>query len=126
MDLVVHEFNTSPDDKMLIFSKSKAFADGKTEMINIVSDRVKILWEKGENPANKHFLLFPQCFQFFSIIVFPKLKAFADNIKGDQYDENTGRIENIVGKLENAVISIFFFSHDVFNWILSQGLFGKN
>ena len=50
------------------------------------------------------------------ILGLPKLKAFADDklnvTQNVKYVFH--RIENIVGKEENAVTSIFFFSHHVF------------
>ena len=52
-----------------------------------------------------------------------KFKAFADNkireAKMMIYDSD--RVENIVGIGENAVTSIFSFSHNVFKELLSRG-----
>ena len=59
------EFNSSPDDKILDWSKLKAFADNK---INVTNELTFVLGKeenidgKGENAGNQHFLLFPQCF----------------------------------------------------------------
>ena len=53
-------------------SKLKAFADDKimvTKMFGLDLDRVENIVGKGENAGNKHFLLFPQCFQKASIEV---------------------------------------------------------
>ena len=57
------------------------------------------------------------------ILDWSKLKAFADdNINMTQKLKYVlERLENIVGKGENAVTSIFFFSHNVFKRLLFQG-----
>ena len=56
------------------FRKIEAFADDKIDVAKImisVYDRVEKIVGKGENAGNKHFLLFPQCFQkvFFLRVV---------------------------------------------------------
>ena len=54
------------NDKILEWSKLKAFADGKinvTEKLKCVLGRVENIVGKGENAGYQHFLLFPQCFQ---------------------------------------------------------------
>ena len=46
-------------------AKLRAFADYKinvTKELNFVLGREENIVEKGENPGNQHFLLFPQCF----------------------------------------------------------------
>ena len=53
-----------------------------------------------------------------------KLKAFADdkiNV-AEVMISVCDRVENIVGKGENAVTSIFSFSHNVFKKLLSWGV----
>ena len=88
-------FNSLPNDKILDLSKLKAFADGKinvTLKLKIKSGRVEKIVGKGENAGNKHFLLFPQCFQKASysvqlykclpnnkILDWSELKEFTDN-----------------------------------------------
>ena len=63
-------FNSLPNDKILDWSKLKAFAD---ENFNIaktvisVCDRVENIVGKGENVCYQHFLLFPQSFRKLSI-----------------------------------------------------------
>ena len=58
--------NSFPHDKILYWSKLKAFADNKIEVFKMkifVFDRVENIVGKGENAGYQHFLLFPQCFQ---------------------------------------------------------------
>ena len=58
--------NPLPNDKILVWSKLKAYADDKiivTEKLKIVLGRIENIVEKGENAGYQHFLLFPQCFQ---------------------------------------------------------------
>ena len=58
-------FNFLPDDKILDWSKLKAFADEKineTEKMKFVFGRVENIVGKGENAGYQHFLLFTQCF----------------------------------------------------------------
>ena len=58
--------NSSPNDKILDWSKLKAFADDKiklAKMMIFVFDTTENIVGKGENAGNQHFLLFPQCFQ---------------------------------------------------------------
>ena len=53
------------NNKILDWSKFKAFADDKLNVARImisVSDRVRNIVGKGENAGYQHFLLFPQCF----------------------------------------------------------------
>ena len=59
-------FNPLADDKILDWSKLKAFADDNLNVAKIMIslyDRVENIVGKGENAGNQHFLLFPQCFQ---------------------------------------------------------------
>ena len=61
-------------NKILDYSKLKAFADDKinvAKMMISLSDRVENIARKGENAGYQHFLLFPQCFQktfFFRVV----------------------------------------------------------
>ena len=57
--------NSIPNDKYLVWSKFKAFADDKinlNEQQKFILGLVENIVEKGENAGNQHFLLFPQCF----------------------------------------------------------------
>ena len=65
--------NSLPNNKILDWSKLKAFADNKIKILKImiiVFDRVENIVGKGENASNQrkggncnqHFLLFQQCF----------------------------------------------------------------
>ena len=54
-----------PMDKILDWSKFKAFAENKiyvTENLKIILGRVQNIVGKGENSGYQHFLLFQQCF----------------------------------------------------------------
>ena len=64
--------NPLPDDKILDWSKLKAFADDKlnVKMIISVSDRVGNIVGKGEIVCTSILFLFPQCIQNVS---FPDL-----------------------------------------------------
>ena len=58
-------FNTLPNDKILDWSKFKAFADDNidvTQKLKFVLEMVENIVGKGENAGYQHFLLFPQCF----------------------------------------------------------------
>ena len=58
-------FNPIPDEKILDWSKLKAFADDKsnvTQNIKFVFHRVGNIVGKKENAGNQHFFLFPQWF----------------------------------------------------------------
>ena len=58
--------NSLPNDKILHWSKLKAIADDKInviEKLKCVKRWVENIVEKGENAGYQHFLLFPQCFQ---------------------------------------------------------------
>ena len=57
--------NSLPHEKILHWSKLKAFAEHKMyfhEKVKFVSGRVENIVGKGENAGYQHFLLFPQCF----------------------------------------------------------------
>ena len=63
--------NSLPTNKILDWSKLKAFADYKldvTEKSKFVLGRVENIVGKGENAGDQHFLLFPQCFQKASFL----------------------------------------------------------
>ena len=65
VQFVVKKFNSLPNDKILDWSKLKAFADEKinvTEKLKFVLGRVESIVGKGENAGFQHFLLFPQMF----------------------------------------------------------------
>ena len=58
-------FNSLPHDKILDWSKFKAFADDKlnaTKKLKFVLVRVENIVGKGEDAGYQHLLLFPQCF----------------------------------------------------------------
>ena len=58
--------NSLPNDKILDWTKLKAFADDKinvTEKLKFVLGKVENVVGKGENAGYQHFLLYPQCFQ---------------------------------------------------------------
>ena len=52
------------NDKLLEWSKLKAFADGikLIKKMNFVVDGVENIMGQAENAGYQHFLLFPQCF----------------------------------------------------------------
>ena len=59
-------FNSLPNNKIIDWSKFKAFADDKlitTQKFKFVHARVENIVRKGENAGYQHFLLFQQCFQ---------------------------------------------------------------
>ena len=58
-------FNSLPNDKIVDWSKLKAFADDKrkvTEKLKFVLGMVENIVGKRENAGYQHFLLFLQCF----------------------------------------------------------------
>ena len=60
------QINSLPNNKILDWSKRKAFADDKIKlpkMMIFVFDRVENIVGKGENAGYQHVLLSPQCFQ---------------------------------------------------------------
>ena len=57
--------NSLPNDKILAWSKLKAFAYDKIDVVKIMIsllDSVENTVGKGENAGYQHFLLFLQCF----------------------------------------------------------------
>ena len=68
IDLVLNfkDFNSIPNDKILDWSKLKAFADNKvnvTKKLKFVLGTEQNIVGKEEIAGNQHFLLFPQCLQ---------------------------------------------------------------
>ena len=65
VDLSFGMLNSLPNDTFLDWSKLKAFAVDKINVIEklFVLERVENIVKKGENAGYQHFLLFPQCFQ---------------------------------------------------------------
>ena len=62
-------FQLLPHEKILDWSKFKAFADNKIKVLKkiiFVFERVENIEGKGENAGYQHFLLFPHCFQYAS------------------------------------------------------------
>ena len=62
--------NSLPNDKILDWSKLKAFADDKinvNEKFKFGLGMVEKIMGKGENTGFKHFPLFLHCFQKFSV-----------------------------------------------------------
>ena len=58
--------NSLPNDKILVWSKLKAFADDKinvTKELKFVLGKVENIVRKEENAGYQHVLLFPPCFQ---------------------------------------------------------------
>ena len=58
--------NSLPNDKILDWSKLKAFADDKINVLKMmifIFDRIENIVGKEENAGYQHFLLFPQSFQ---------------------------------------------------------------
>ena len=63
--LVPVSLNTSPNNKILDWTKLKAFAEMKlnvAKMMISLFDRVVNIVVKEKNAGNQHLLLFPQCF----------------------------------------------------------------
>ena len=63
--------NSLSNDKVLDWSKSKAFADDKiivNQKLKFDMGRVENIVGKGENAGYQHFLLFLQCFQKASVL----------------------------------------------------------
>ena len=59
-------FISSPNNKILDWSKMKAFADNKinvNETVKFGLGRVENTVGKGENAGYQYFLFFPECFQ---------------------------------------------------------------
>ena len=62
---IIQEINSSPNDKILDWSKLKAFADDKinvNQKLKFDLERVENIVVKRENAGYRHFLLFRQCF----------------------------------------------------------------
>ena len=65
-----NSFNSLPNDKILDWSKLKAFVVDNSNVnkkLKFAVDRVENIVGKIENVGYKHFLLFPQCFQKLSL-----------------------------------------------------------
>ena len=63
-----YSFNSLPNDKILYYSKFKAFADDKinnSQKLKCVMEGVENIAGKGENVGHQHFILFAQCFNPF-------------------------------------------------------------
>ena len=59
-------FNSLPNDKILVVTKFKAFADDNLKMVETVEFALNIeenIVGEGENAGYQHFLLLQQCFQ---------------------------------------------------------------
>ena len=64
-------FNSLPNDKILDWSKLKAFADdilNVNQKLKFNLGKVENIVGKGENAGYQHFLLFPECFQKASFL----------------------------------------------------------
>ena len=62
---ISHCINPLPNDKISAWSKLKAFADEKLDVVKMMIsllDSVENTLGKRENAGYQHFLLFPQCF----------------------------------------------------------------
>ena len=73
ISFIDERLNSLPNDKFSDSPKLKAFAVDKinvTKELKFVLGRVENIVGKGENAGYQHFLLFPQCFQKLSILVF--------------------------------------------------------
>ena len=67
---IVKGLNSLPNNKILDWSKLKAFGDEKFIMVKMMislCDMVENIVGKGENAAYQHFLLFPQHFEKLSV-----------------------------------------------------------
>ena len=132
-DIVITWFTYTTQSRFLMTLKKKAFG-------NIVG--------KGKNAGIQHFLLFPQCLlpcgaevssfgsplvcRLQMLSIWTNLK-FCGLVKSWKHLKVTDmkfplmilqlfdRIENIMGKGENAVNQHFLFSHSVFLRVLSLG-----
>ena len=109
-------FNRLPNSKFLDWSKLKLFTDDKinvTQNLKFVFRRVENSVGNGENAGYQHFLLFSNCFQKPSFSGSLKVKNILDRSKIKAFTDikilvtgkskfGMGRIENMVGKGENA------------------------
>ena len=76
--------NPLPNDKILDWSKLKAFADYKinvAEKLKAVLEQVENITGKGENAGYQHFLLFPKCFQKPSLSGLLKVGIVLERVK---------------------------------------------
>ena len=91
---------------------------------NLEKEAFENIVGKGENAGNQHFLLFPQMLSILTSLKFccvvrtndklsdrSKLTGFADNKRNvtQKLKFVMGRVENIVGKRENAGYQHFLF-----------------
>ena len=77
-------FKSLPNDKILDWSKLKAFADEKinvTKQLKFGKGRVENIVGKGENAGYQHFLLFPQCFQKTTFLGLLKVRIVWERMK---------------------------------------------
>ena len=59
---VLYAFNSLPNDKILDWSKLKAFVDDNLKVVKMMIyalDTAETIVGKGENAGNQHFLLYP-------------------------------------------------------------------
>ena len=131
--IILPTFNLLPDDKILDWSKLKQSADNNFEF-DVNSRKFSKLVEntvgKGELARHEQFLLFPQCFQKAcfpgaskGVVLWEwvnylpddkiwgstKLKTFADDkFSVAKIISLFNRVENIVGKGENAPFPTMF------------------
>ena len=116
------KFGLDPIQSILQTTKSHV-----TQKLKFVLGRVEDIVGKGENAGKQHFLLFPQCFlklsfqellsskvltlyQTTEFWKLTKFKAFAEKIIVTQKLKFVlRRVENIVGKEENASKQHFIF-----------------
>ena len=96
-----------------------------TQRLKFVLGRIENIVGKGENAGYQHFLLFPQCFQTRS---FPEQYRRQSNIDDkiivtQRLKFVLGRIENIVGKGENAGYQHFLLFPQCFQKRSFPGVF---
>ena len=90
-----------------------------TQNIRVVFHRIENIVGKEENAGDQHFLFFPQCFRFFfpsissKVVIADDKSNVTQNIKVVFY-----RIENIVGKEENAGYKHFLLFSQCFRFCL--------
>ena len=116
---------TSPNWKNLQTTK---YMQGKNW--HFVLWGIEYIIGKGENASCQHFLLSKQCFQkacismsfnslpYDKFMDWSKFKAFADDKRDWKSEICFGKVENIVGKEENAGYQHFF----PFSTMFSEGL----
>ena len=126
-DTVQHRliFNFLPNDKILDWSKFKAFADDKinlAEKLKLVLEWMENSVGKGENAGYQHFLLFPQCFQKPSLSGSLKVGIECERLNPFPSKPwflrvcSTSLFENTVGKGEIARNEQFLLFPVFFNW----------